>query len=609
MCGIAGGFSLRGPLDPVDAEIVSRLNYHQRRRGPDGEGLWTSPDGAVTLGQRRLAVIAVCDAGAQPMADATGRWVITFNGEIYNYRELRRELESAGRRFVTNTDTEVLINCIAEWGEAGLAKLRGMYAFGLWDNANKELWLARDPFGIKPLYWAHSGSRLWFASQARTLAGSVPVNTARDPAALVGFYLWGSVPEPFTWWEGVSAVPAGHLLRIAQGGTAPAPKAFTKIEHAYKAAVAGPLSHNEFREALVDSIKAHFVADVPVGVFLSAGIDSTVIATLAKEAGYRLRTVTLAFDEFRGTDFDEAPLAEETARLLGADHTTVRIGRDEFVALIDELMTAMDQPTTDGLNTFLVSRAAASVGLKVALSGLGGDELFGGYPSFSQVPRLVALGRKTPGRVTLGNLLHSVGFPIAQMLHTSPKYSAALKYSHSFESAYFLRRCLHLTEELELLLDESWRRPGIERLASLEPNRALLTGGSANGLSPHATVSSLEIQRYMRNQPLRDTDWASMAHSVEVRVPFLDLPFFSKVAVAIASNKPPSKVDLAICTGSIGGRLLARPKTGFVTPVANWLEHSGRVKKGLRSWADVVATAFRTGAHPSILRTNAAGAA
>src|SRR6266404_2608617 len=225
MCGIAGAFSFSPGAEPVDQAVVLRLNELQRRRGPDGAGLWSSDNKRVVLGHRRLAIIDMGESGHQPMSDATGRWVISFNGEIYNYRAVRLELESAGRVFHTNSDTEVLINAIAQWGEAGLCKLRGMYAFALWDGLNQELWLARDPYGIKPLYVSESQGTLWFASLARSLASCAPVDTRRDAAALAGFYLWGHVPEPFSWWAGIGMFPAGHVQRIRAGQAPSLPKA------------------------------------------------------------------------------------------------------------------------------------------------------------------------------------------------------------------------------------------------------------------------------------------------------------------------------------------------------------------------------------------------
>src|SRR5262249_19970232 len=232
MCAIAGAFRFSSKARAADVTIVGRLSELQRRRGPDGEGLWSSADGRIAFGHRRLAIIDPGPDGAQPMSDASGRWTVTFNGEIYNYRALRHELETLGCVFRTNSDTEVLLNAVARWGEAGIRKLRGMYAFALWDGRERELWLARDPYGIKPLYVAPRDGVLWFASQARALARAAPVDSGRDPAALVGFYLWGHVPEPFTWWAGIRAFPPGHLQRMRVGAMPAPAQAFATVEAA-----------------------------------------------------------------------------------------------------------------------------------------------------------------------------------------------------------------------------------------------------------------------------------------------------------------------------------------------------------------------------------------
>src|SRR5436305_11583848 len=259
MCGIAGAFRFSPGNAPDISAVVSRLNDLQSRRGPDGTGLWSSNDNRVVLGHRRLAIIDTSSAGAQPMSDASGRWVISFNGEIYNYRVLRTELERLGYAFQTNSDTEVLINTIAQWGESGLLKLRGMYAFALWDTLQQELWLARDPYGIKPLYVSEGQGTVWFASQARALAKCTPVDPKRDPAALTGFYLWGHVPEPFSWWRGIQMFPAGHVQRIQVGRLPSAPKAFTRVQDAYVNRTARPLAPGELRALLLDSLQHHLV--------------------------------------------------------------------------------------------------------------------------------------------------------------------------------------------------------------------------------------------------------------------------------------------------------------------------------------------------------------
>jgi len=591
MCGIAGAFSFTTASKPVDRLVIERLNALQRRRGPDGVGLWTSGDDRVALGHRRLAIIETGDAGFQPMTDAGGRWTITFNGEIYNYQELRLQLERKGRVFLTRSDTEVLINLIAEWGEAGLERLRGMYAFALWDSLERELWLARDPYGIKPLYVAEQDGTLWFASQARALMTCAPVATATCPGALTGFYLWGHVPEPLSWWRSIRMFPAGHVQRIRFGETLSSPKPFATIEEAYLAHASRVMPPDELRAQLLDSVRYHMVADVPVGIFLSAGIDSSVIAALASEFGTQLTTVTLGFEEFVGTHQDEAPLAELTARTLGARHVTVRVSRKEFEGLVDDFFACMDQPSIDGLNTYLVSHAAASQGLKVTLSGLGGDELFGGYPSFRQIPVLLQWGGRLSSIHSLGTKVFSF---VSRMARASPKLAGLFSHSRHLSQAYALRRALRLEDELEMLLDKSWRDEGFATLASMDSVGSIVAPLEQAGATLHTQIAALESCCYMRNQLLRDTDWASMAHGLEVRVPFVDHHLLAQLGPSIASGKPPTKQDLARTTRISLSAISGRAKTGFVTPVRNWVApESGNQTRGLRGWANEVHRRFR----------------
>jgi asparagine synthase (glutamine-hydrolysing) len=595
MCGIAGGFSFATGSDPVDQAAVARLNEWQRRRGPDGVGLWASTDERVVLGHRRLAIIDTGAGGIQPMTDITGRWVITFNGEIYNYRELRLELERQGRAFATNSDTEVLINVVAEWGEAGLKKLRGMFAFVLWDSLERELWLVRDPYGIKPLYVAETGATLWFASQARALATCTPVNIARSAPGLAGFYVWGYVPEPFSWWEGIRPFPAGHVQRIRAGEPLQVPKPFMTVEALYKSLEPRELSRDQLQEILLETVRYHLVADVPVGMLLSAGVDSNVVAALAAKLGQRLTAVTLAFKEFAGTAKDETGLATKMARQFGIPHVVSSISREEFESLVDDFFNCMDQPTTDGLNTYLVSRAIVAQGFKVALSGLGGDELFGGYPSFRQIQQalnagwalapLRAIARYIPLRFALIN----------KAMRVSPKWGKLLSHSGSLAQLYVLRRSLHLEEELELLLDKYWLEHGLATLRKSSNLMAMTQDLEKANVSRHAQIAVLESCTYMRSQLLRDADWASMAHSLEMRVPFVDSHLLERLGPWIKSAHPPTKRDLAHSVGPGMDAVANRPKTGFTTPVREWaMARSENSARGLRGWASEVHRRLRS---------------
>jgi asparagine synthase (glutamine-hydrolysing) len=579
MCGINGIFAYHYAANPIDREELLRTRDHMAARGPDGVGEWVADDGRIGFGHRRLSIIDLSASGAQPMTSADRQLVITFNGEIYNYRQLRRRLEAKGHAFRSQSDTEVLLHLYADKGEAMVHDLRGMFAFGIWDSKRRRLFLARDPYGIKPLYYADDGWTLRFASQVKALLAGGKLSRAVEPAGQVGFYLWGSVPEPFTTFQAIRALPAGATLIVDRLGER-GPKCYHSIaqvySHAESMARIGPAiseteARAEIRHALLDSVRNHLVADVPVGAFLSAGIDSGALVGLMRDAGARdIQTVTLAFAEFRGHAEDEAPFAEEVAQLYGARHTTRIVTRNEFRADLPRILDAMDQPTIDGVNTWFVSKAAHELGLKVAVSGLGGDELFGGYPSFKDIPRwvsLLAVPAQIPG---LGFATRWVGRKVARMFGLNPKSAGMLELGGTYAGAYLLRRGLFMPWELNDILDKDFLRLGLRRLSPIHLADGLL---KPRPNSSHAKVATLESALYMRNQLLRDTDWAGMAHSVEVRVPLVDSVLLTSCASHV--NLLGSTTDKSLLaespSKSLPPAIKTKRKTGFTTPIATWM--------------------------------------
>ena len=579
-----------------------------QRRGPDGEGQWYSPDDRVGLGHRRLAIIDLTENGAQPKRSADGNCVITFNGEIYNHLELRRDLEAKGRRFRSASDTEVLLQMFEEYGEAMLGRLRGMFAFAIWDEAKRRLFLARDPFGIKPLYYADDARTFRAASQVKTLLAGGAIDRNPDPAGQASFFLWGHIQDPHTLYRNIRALPAGACMWVTDHGPQ-APKVYCSIpkliadaasNHSTPPANRSPLtdhSSNPLRHALLDSVRHHLIADVPVGVFLSSGIDSTTLAALAAECGGTLRTVTLGFSEFKGTPNDEVPLAEEVARHYGAEHRTIWVTREDFQREWARLLEAMDQPSIDGVNSFFVSHAAAQAGLKVALSGLGGDEFFGTYPSFRQLPQMVRA--LAPLRVLqpVFRATRVVAAPILQR-YTSPKFAGLLEYGGRWSGAYLLRRGLFMPWELPGLLGTERAEEGWDELAIL--SRADITVEPV--ADPHLKVSALEMCWYMRHQLLRDTDWASMDHSIEIRTPFVDVELLKKLVPLLVGPDRPSKRALADTPAKkLPAAILNRPKTGFGIPVREWLAqgeqkseigNQNSAARGLRGWARLIHSHF-----------------
>ena len=592
MCGIAALFAYHNSAPPIERDELLAIRDQMTSRGPDGEGEWISPDRRVGLGHRRLSIIDLSPTGAQPMWNGDHSLGIVFNGEIYNYRELRARLENDGCHFQSQSDTEVLLHLYARHGETMFDDVRGMYAFAIWDKRRDGLFLARDPFGIKPLYVADDGKTVRVASQLKALRAGGKISLTPEPAGHVGYFLWGHVPEPYTMYRGVRSLPAGSSLWIGRDGTR-RQRTFCDIARVLaegENAAADGAAHVALRDALFSTVRYHLVADVPVGVFLSSGLDSTTIAALASEQGGELRTVTLGFDEYRGKPDDETVLAEKFARAFGTRHETVWVSRADFETEREHLFAAMDRPTTDGVNTFFVSLAARRAGLKVALSGVGGDETFGGYPSFDEIPRLVRLARLARKLPFSGRALRLISAPILK-LFTSPKYASILEYGDNYAGAYLLRRGMFMPWELPDLLDPELVREGWQELQPL-----LRLSETVDGLrNPRVRISSLEMCWYMRNQLLRDSDWAGMAHSLEIRTPLVDVRFLHDIAPLLAAKHPPTKQDAARTPCQpFPDEILHRKKTGFTIPVREWLMEQNPTlrERGLRGWAKYVYRGF-----------------
>lgn len=598
MCGIAGILSYGHDAGPVDVAELVDVREAMAARGPDGAGLWVSNDRRIGLAHRRLAIIDLSDAGAQPMLSNDGALVITYNGELYNYRELRKELVARGHPFSTQSDTEVLLALYREVGEDMVHRLRGMYAFAIWDHRRQSLLAARDPFGIKPFYYADNGRVLRFASQVKALVKGEGIRLTPNPAGHVGFFVLGHVPDPHTLHREIRALPAGWTLQVNRGSEPRLRRFYDLAQRVAEAESRAQASGGEgqwpemISAALRDSVRHHLISDVPVGVFLSSGFDSNVIATMASaESARGLIGVTLGFHDFLGTEQDEIPLAAKQAAALGIRHSIGTVSKEEFYDNLGNIWSAMDQPSIDGLNSWLVAKVAADAGLKVCLSGLGGDELFGGYPSFRQVPKLVHLlsGRKIPPAAE--KLWRHVIRRLPERW-ISPKYSGLFSLGRTLAGAYLLRRGLFLADELASFLDPQMVDEGVLAL-DLKTSIAASTQGVTGD---HAAIAAMEVSWYMRNQLLRDTDWASMAHGLEVRTPYIDTNLVEALLPMIVSRPPLNKAHLARAAGSVlSQELRNRPKTGFTTPVHEWIRsrhrNVGRYR-GLRGWARLTYSEF-----------------
>ena len=578
MCGIAGVVG-EGALE--HSEAVRRMLAAQVHRGPDGVGVYVSPSGACVLGHRRLAILDLSHAADQPMRSQDGRFVLTYNGECYNFPELRDELRAQGEHVFSTGDTEVLLRVLAREGSACLPRLNGMFVFGLWDEAGRRLMLARDRFGQKPVYFTRVGRLLLFASEIRALlaSGLVPRRTNLD--TICSYLACGVVPGPGSIVDGVRLLDAASVLEWDLTGPEQCRCYWEPVvERRTRSA-------EEIREAFVHTVDRHLVSDVPIGLFLSGGIDSSAVAAAAVRARRDKKVVSLSVVFPDARDFSEQEHARRMARWAGTDHREIELSGADLLGLLPEALAAQDQPTMDAVNTFTVSRAARMAGLTVALSGLGGDELFGGYPAFRDVPRMMVLYR----------LLGPLRVPAARYLgkesadsKRAPKLGEFLRSPGDLLSAYLVRRRVLSHRQIGQLLP--WISKDAEPDDLTEVTRRSLKTLAADR-DPHEAIRLLELRHYMGQVLLRDSDVMGMAVSLEIRMPFLDTTFTDLVLALGAESCRPRGTPKASLVEALGDWLprenVHRRKQGFTFPFTNWMCRELRepVESGLQALGDM----------------------
>jgi asparagine synthase (glutamine-hydrolysing) len=588
MCGICGVIGIENPERAEGA--VRRMLGAIWHRGPDEEGILSAP--SAVFGIRRLSIIDL-PGGRQPIYNETGDVAVVFNGEIYNFQRLRKALETRGHTFRTNSDTEVIVHAYEEWGEECLGELRGMFAFAVWDARassvsgegarQARIFLARDRLGIKPLYYALSGGTLLFASEVRALMASGSIPPRVEPDALESYLLFGSVAEPSTLVEGVVSLPPGHAITLtaADPGAAIRPKRYWDFAQAAlhpdgPRPKTLPEAGRQLRSVLEETVRDHLIADVPLGLFLSSGLDSAALVALASRAQSELHTFTVVFPEKR---FSEGKLARKIAKHFHTRHQETLLTPDQMMAQLDDACGSLDQPTMDGLNTYFVSRAAHEAGLKVALSGLGGDEVFGGYSTFSTTPRaafLAELGRWVPG--SLRRLTARAAMKVAKG-DAVRKAASVWRTPTEFPHAYYFTRLLFTPSRVKRLLAPyfEYTKDTAAGRRAVSPWRARIqqTAESARGLDAFASVSCFEMDSYMVNTLLRDTDAVSMANSLEVRVPLLDhrlVEFVAQLPLAAKRDLDvPKALLMHVLSGLLPEEILEQPKRTFTLPWDLWL--------------------------------------
>ena len=547
MCSIAGIFG------HGDKEVVVRMNEAQRHRGPDDQGI--AQCGEVVLGNTRLSIIDTSAAGHQPMHDPeTGNW-ITYNGETYNFKELRREL---GGEWASNTDTEVVLRAYRRWGLDAFRRLRGMFALAIWDNAQQQLILARDLLGIKPLYYYVASDQLIFASELRALLASGLVPRRLSAAGLDSYLANGSVTAPLTIVDGVKQLLPGHYLEVKEGVK------IKEIEFAAPQCEDVPDDRNEavarLRAELEESVGAHLVSDVPLGVFLSGGMDSSALVALMSRVGkQRPKTFSVVFDE---TTFTEAPFSRAVATRFEMEHQEIQLSENRLLELLSDALEAMDQPTMDGINTFVVSQAVKNAGVTVALSGLGGDELFAGYPSFRRALKVNSIP------ATARRVLRAVSNVAKNGSVQRDKFWQLANSNGTPADVYRISRQLFSSDSI----------------AGLTGHEVSESNGHHYDADVVNAISRLELNGYMSNTLLRDTDAMSMAHSLEVRVPFVDTKLVNYVLALPGAwklnhgTKGPKPLLADALADLLPRDLLARPKMGFTLPFEKWLRQNLRTE-------------------------------
>jgi asparagine synthase (glutamine-hydrolysing) len=578
---MGGIFGILASDCSISKETLERATDLLAHRGPDDKGTVIIRAGTaarleIGLGCRRLAVLDLSPLGHQPMQDAeTGNWIVC-DGEIYNFREIRARLEGEGAHFVSRSDTEVLLKAYGRWGDRFLAELRGMFAFAIWDAKRFRLLLGRDPMGIKPLYYCSAGQNFLFASELRTLLGTGLVPRRLDRAGLINYLNFGSAYDPNTLIEGISTLRAGHYLAWENGSLRDA-MYWDLAPHGQPTAASSYLIGNEtVRKDLENDAHANLeqvvcmqtVSDVPVGLFLSGGIDSSSLAGILNRAGIRLNTFSIVFRE---ADYSKVECARAVARAFATDHREIMVSVNDLLDAIPYALAAMDQPTIDGVGTYLMARQARAAGVKVALSGLGGDEIFAGYPNFRDVPRMERLARFWGGWPSL------LRRPMARILAapgSEPEQNRKVEMLAGGQDSaihpYFLARALFTAEQRNRLLasvdDVSLAQSNLPLQESLSHTRSL---------DPINRVSYLEARCYLLNTLLRDADVMSMAHGLRLRFPLLDHQLVDKLLAMPGSWKLEGDVPKPLLVGALKGALpeeIVHPKKpAFTPPFEQWL--------------------------------------
>jgi asparagine synthase (glutamine-hydrolysing) len=579
MCGIAGVFDPGAgrSLEPVARRMTAAL----RHRGPDAAGTWVDARAGIALGHRRLRILDLSDLGAQPMESADGRYVVVFNGEIYNFRELRKQLEPRGHAFRGTSDTEVLLAAVSEWGvERALAGFNGMFAFALWDRATRTLCLARDRAGEKPLYYGRLGSSVVFASELAAFEAHPAGPGEMSPEAVAAYLRFGYVPAPFSIYRRIRKLPPATWLQVSPRGETGEPVRYWRMPQ--EQPMGGEDAAEQLETLLSDAVRIETIADVPVGAFLSGGIDSSAVVAMMCRHARHVKTFTIGFAE---AGYNEAPHARAVARHLGTAHTELEVTPAEAMAVIPRLPAIYSEPFADAsqIPTFLVSQLARQH-VTVALSGDGADELFGGYNRYAWAGRIWSGIR--PFSATLRRAAASAIAQLPPSLIDRAVPSARLR--NAGDKLHKLATLFAVEDEAELYLKlvSQWQQPDdvVVHGCEPEPHVASRMRSLSGGLSER--MMQVDFSTYLPDDILVKVDRASMANGLEARAPFLDrrvIEFAARLPLAYKVRGPERKWLLRqVLDRHVPRTLVDRPKSGFAIPLHAW------IRGPLREWAEAL---------------------
>lgn len=568
MCGISGIFN--PTLKKINQiEIINKILKVQKLRGPDNSAMWNSNCGKVTLGHNRLSIIDLSDSANQPFVSTDKRIVITFNGEIYNFQEIRERLLKKKIKFKSNSDTEVIIEAYKYWGLDFVNYFRGMYSFVIWDILKDELVLARDPFGIKPLYYTYQNNIFYFASQIKSILSIQNLRFNKSSAGICSYFMFGNVIDPFTLYKEIKSLEKGTLLVINKEGIKKKINFYSiknKILNSEKSDISGESDQaNYLKEIIDDTVRCHSISDVPITYLLSSGIDSNVLVASAFSQKNIINSVTLDFG-FTG-EKNETQIAVKTCKKNNIKHSIKKVSNFDKIESLNNFFKCMDSPTNDGLNNYLISQKIKNL-TKVVISGVGADELLFGYSSFERIPKLISFAKFIPYlKIFDNNKLYN----FLNKVKIKAKIAALFNHQKNLTDAYYLQRSVFLEKEIDNFKDYFSVEKGLEELNLRERLLKDIEGIE----DPKLSIMLLEILYYLCPKLLRDSDWTTMSNSIEMRTPFVDIIFFEKILSLYKKNPNLNKKYMLKCYQNLLPRELnERKKTGFEIPYKEFLKNN-----------------------------------